>query len=148
MAYVENDVLFLGSALVENTTVDRSTVVERLKQLGYTAQETDFDSIDFELNKILNYVKNYCNITDIPEILNPRIIDRVCSEFLFYKKNSGSLAGFNYDAVIKSIKEGDTTITYAVGQGEDTPENRFDSFVKSLERGFDKWITPYRKLRW
>lgn len=128
--------------------VVRTDVIERLKQLGYTPTDADNDGIDFELNKILNYVMNYCNITTIPNILDPRITDRVCSEFLFYKKNSGSLDGFNYDAVIKSIKEGDTTVTYAVGQGEDTPENRFDSFVKSLERGFDKWITPHRRLRW
>jgi hypothetical protein len=107
----------------------------------------------------LNYEKTYCTNTinyvinnftkgDVPEILDPRITDRICSEFLFYKKNSGSLNGFNYDTVIKSVKEGDTTLTYAVGQGEDTPENRFDAFVKSLERGFDKWITPHRRLRW
>lgn len=128
--------------------VDRTNVIERLKQLGYTPTEADNSAIDFELNKIINYVMNYCNITIIPEILDPRIVDRACGEFLFYKKNSGSLEGFNYDAVIKSIKEGDTTITYAVGQGEDTPENRFDSFVKSLERGFDKWCTPHRRIRW
>ena len=128
--------------------VSREQVIERLGQLGYTASKADNDTIDFELNKILNYVKNYCNITTIPEILDPRIIDRICSDFLYYKKNSGSLEGFNYDAVIKSVKEGDTTLTYAVGQGEDTPENRFDAFVKSLERGFDKWITPHRRLRW
>lgn len=128
--------------------VTREQVVERLKQLGYTAVESDNDQIYFEMIKILNYVKNYCNITDIPEILDYRIIDRICGDFLYYKKNSGSLEGFNYDAVIKSVKEGDTTITYAVGQGEDTPENRFDSFVKQLERGFDKWIAPHRSLRW
>lgn len=123
-------------------------VVERLEQLGYKSTETDLAQIDFELKKIIDYVLNFCNITTIPDILNNRIIDRVCAEFLFYKKNSGSLEGFNYDAVIKSIKEGDTTITYAVGQGEDTPENRFDNFVKSLERGFDKWLCPWRRLRW
>ena len=128
--------------------VSREQVIKRLKMLGYAATPEDNDQIDYEMNMILNYVKNYCNITDIPEILDPRIIDRICSDFLYYKKNSGSLAGFNYDAVIKSIKEGDTTLTYAVGQGEDTPENRFDSFVKKLERGFDKWITPHRRLRW
>jgi hypothetical protein len=128
--------------------VVREDVIARLKQLGHTATEEDYPSIDFELDKTLNYVLNYCNITTIPEILNPRIIDRVCADYLFYKKNSGSLDGFNYDAVIKQIKEGDTTIQYAVGQGEDTPENRFDSFVKSLERGFDKWITPHRRPRW
>lgn len=128
--------------------VVRDDVIARLGYLGYTATEADYNNIDFELNKILNYVMNYCNITEIPPIVEPRIIDRVCSDFLYYKKNSGSMEGFNYDEVIKSIKEGDTTITYAVGQGEDTPENRFDAFVKSLERGFDKWITPHRRLRW
>lgn len=123
-------------------------VVKRLKMLGYTPTPEDNDMVEFELQRTLNYVLNYCNITEIPEILDLRIIDRVCSYFLYNKKNSGSLEGFDYDVVIKSVKEGDTTLTYAVGQGEDTPENRFDAFVKSLERGFDKWITPHRRLRW
>jgi hypothetical protein len=123
-------------------------VISRLKMLGYDATVEDNNHIDYELNKTINYVHNYCNITDIPEILTPRIVDRICADFLYYKKNSGSLEGFNYDAVIKSIKEGDTTVQYAVGQGEDTAENRFDAFVKQLERGFDKWITPHRRLRW
>ena len=128
--------------------VVRDNIINRLDQLGYVADEEDYEQIDFELEKIINYVMNYCNITVIPEILNKRIVDRVCADFLYYKKNSGSLEDFNYETVVKSIKEGDTTITYAVGQGEDTPENRFDAFVKQLERGFDKWITPHRRLRW
>ena len=123
-------------------------VFDRLVQLGYIPSVEDSEQIAYELNKTVNYAKNYCNITEIPPILNLRIIDRVCADFLYYKKNSGSLEGFNYDAVIKQIKEGDTTISYAVGQGEDTPENRFDSFVKQLERGFDKWLCPWRRLRW
>lgn len=128
--------------------VARADVIKRLKQLGYVATDADNDHIDFELEKITNYTLNYCNITDVPAIIEHRLIDRVCGEFLYYKKNSGSLEGFNYEAVIKQIKEGDTSITYAVGQGEDTPENRFDAFVKQLERGYDKWITPHRRLRW
>lgn len=126
----------------------RAKVIERLGHLGYTVVTTDYNHIDFEIEKITNYTLNYCNITTVPAIVEPRFIDRVCGEFLYYKKNSGELEGFNYDAVIKEIQEGDTTIKYAVGQGEDTPENRFDAFVKQLERGYDKWITPYRRLRW
>lgn len=128
--------------------VTKEQVIGRLKQLGYTATEADYGQIEFEMNKTINYVLNYCNITTIPNILDYRITDKICSDFLYYKKNSSQLEGFNYDAVIKEIKEGDTTIKYANGQGEDTPENRFDSFVKQLERGFDKWITPHRRLRW
>lgn len=128
--------------------VVRADVINRLGQLGYTAAEADYNHIDYELEKITDYTLNYCNITDIPTIIEKRLIDRVCGEFLYYKKNSGGLEGFNYDAAVKQIKEGDTSITYAVGQGEDTPEARFDAFVKQLERGYDKWITPYRRLRW
>ena len=129
--------------------IGRQQIIDRLYQLGYVAEETDYDHIDFELQKIVDYViNNFTRTPDIPEVLYPRIIDRVCGEFLYFKKNSGALEGFNYDAVIKSIKEGDTTIQYAVGQGEDTPENRFDSFVKQLERGFDKVLVPHRRLLW
>lgn len=128
--------------------VTKERVIERLAQLNYKVEVEDDKQIEFEMTTINNYVLNYCNITTIPEILDNRIIDRICSSFLFNKKNSGSMKGFDYDAVIKQIKEGDTSITYAVGQGEDTPESRFDAFVRALERGFDKWITPHRRLRW
>ena len=128
--------------------VTKAQVIDRLNQLGYVMRMEDVSMIEFELNKTLDYVRNYCNITSIPDILDYRIIDRVCYEVLYKLKNSGHLEGFDYDTVIKQIKEGDTTIQFATGQGEDTPENRFDSLVKQLERGFDKWITPYRALRW
>ena len=128
--------------------VTTEMVVQRLTMLGYTPSADESAHVEFEIGLILDYVKNYCNITEIPDILDRRIVDRVCGAYLFAKKNTGTLNGFDYDAVIKQIKEGDTTIHYAVGQGEDTPENRFDSFVKQLERGFDKWLTPHRRLRW
>lgn len=128
--------------------VTKKNIIKRLAQLGYIAKETDDEIIEFELEKILNYVMNYCNITEIPEILDPRIIDRVCGEFLFYQKDSGQLEGFDYDAVIKEIKEGDTTLKYATDADGDTAESRFDKFLNKMERGFDKWIAPHRKLRW
>lgn len=144
-----NGVLMLtdgGVSYEFDITVD--DITKRLSQLGYTATQEDTEAITFEIIKSTNYTLNYCNIVKIPSVINPRLIDRVCGEFLYYKKNSGTLEGFDYDAVIKQIKEGDTSITYAVGQGEDTPENRFDNFIKSLKSDFDKWITPHRRLRW
>ena len=128
--------------------VTRENIIKRLTQLGYATSETDNEVIDFEMEKILNYVMNYCNITEIPEILDQRIIDRICGEFLFYQKNSGNLEGFDYDAVIKEIKEGDTTLKYATGSDGDTAESRFDKFLNKMERGFDKWCAVHRRIRW
>ena len=128
--------------------VTKENIIKRLAPLGYTSTTTDDDIIEFELEKTLNYVMNYCNITEIPDVLDPRIVDRVCGEFLFYQKNSGELDGFDYDAIIKEIKEGDTTLKYAIGSDGDTAESRFDKFLTKMERGFDKWLVPYRRLRW
>ena len=66
--------------------VTKENIIKRLAPLGYTSTTTDDDIIEFELEKTLNYVMNYCNITEIPDVLDPRIVDRVCGEFLFYQK--------------------------------------------------------------
>lgn len=123
-------------------------ITKRLKQLGYTATDDDHPAIQHEIELVTNYTLNHCNLIELPDIIKPKMVDRICSYFLYFKKNSGSLEGFNYDAVVKSIKEGDSTLTFAVGGSEDTPENRFDAFVKKLEQTYDKWINPHRRLRW
>lgn len=124
--------------------LNSETIMDRLSMLGYNTTSADDDFVQYELDKICAFVRNYCNITDIPPILNYRIVDRVCAEFLFNKKNNGQLSNFDYDKVIKELREGDTTIKFDEG----TPESRFNSFVAKMERGFEKWITPYRRLRW
>lgn len=126
-------------------------VITRLRQLGYEAVSEDMEMVQFELDLILDYVVNYCNFTDrnqIPEILDKRIIDRVCSEYLLKKKNSGQLEGFDYDQAIKSIKEGDTQIQYSISNDTATPESRFNDLVNYMQRGFDKWICKWRVLKW
>ena len=149
MLELENGVLICNADHdVQSYGITIEDVSNRLLHLGYTVTSDDVDHLIFELTKTINYTLNYCNIKTIPSILNPRIIDKICYEFLFYKKNTGTLSNFDYEVAIKQIKEGDTTVSYAVGQGEDTPENRFDAMVKQLERGFDKWLTPHRRIRW
>lgn len=131
--------------------VDYNKVASRLTMLGFTPEQTDRSAIEFEIELILNYVVVYCNFTsqsDIPDILDNRIIDRICSEYLFKRKNSGQLSGFDYDGIIKVVKEGDTQIQYGTENDGDTPESRFDKFVDNLNRGFDKWLTHYRRLKW
>lgn len=149
MYMLENGTMLISES--DSTVVCAITINDitaRLEHLGYIVVDDDIPQLKFELEKIENYVLNYCNITTIPQILYLRIIDRVVCEFLFYKKNSGELTGFDYDAVIKEVKEGDTTLKYATGADGDTAESRFDKFLNKMERGFDKWCVPYRRLRW
>lgn len=131
--------------------VQLSQVVDRLTQLGYAPTDSDTKQVQFELDLILDYVVNYCNFpdrNDIPGVLDKRIIDRVCSEYLMKKKNAGQLAGFDYEVVVKSIKEGDVQYQFGTQNDGATPESRFNSMVNDMQRGFDKWISLYRRIRW
>lgn len=126
-------------------------VKARLKQLGYSVDTTEDEMLKTDLKLTLQYVVNQCNfpsVTTIPEILDVRIVDRVCAEYLKKKKNSGQLEGFDYAGAVKTIKEGDTQIQFGTENDGETPESRFDKLVDYMERAFDKWISWHRRIRW
>jgi len=132
-------------------TVTLDDCIARLKQFGYEVSEDDKTTVQFELDKLIAYTVNYCNlasVSQLPDVLALRVIDRVCSEFLFYKKNTGQLTDFDYSLATKSIEQGDTKVTFAVGQDGSTNESRFDRAVDYMQKGYDKWICKYRVMRW
>mgnify|MGYP003486214898 CR=1 FL=1 len=132
-------------------TISLDDCIARLKQFGYEVSEDDKAVVQFELNKMIAYTINLCNlhsVEQLPNVLAPRVVDRVCSEFLFYKKNTGQLTDFDYSLATKSIEQGDTKVTYAVGQEGNTNESRFDKAVEYMQRGYDKWVCKYRVIRW
>lgn len=132
-------------------TVKLDDCIARLKQFGYDVSEDDKTTVQFELDKLIAYTVNYCNLASVaqlPDVLALRVVDRVCSEFLFYKKNTGQLTNFDYSQAAKSIEQGDTKVTFAVGQEGNTDESRFDKAVDYMQKGYDKWICKYRVMRW
>ena len=64
------------------------------------------------------------------------------------KKDSGQLGEFDLDAAVKSIQEGDTNITYAIGDGNLTPEQRLDNLIEHLMNGRTREFIRYRRLIW
>ena len=125
-------------------------VVRRLYQLGYMANEEDRDAIEYTIADAESYVKLFCNIETVPESLHYKLVNRICGVFLMFKKNMGLLGetNFNFEKAEKSIKLGDTSVTYAIGEGDMTPEQRFDEAIKSLMRDFDKNLVLFRRLVW
>lgn len=125
-------------------------IKERLRSMGYAVKDSDDIAINFAMQKVENTIKNDCNISAIPDGLMNVAIDMVVGEFLMSKKTfaPNDLLNFNLDAAIKQIQEGDTNISFAVGEGSKTDEQRLDGFIDYLlNYGRDEFIT-YRRFRW
>ena len=124
-------------------------ITKRLADFGYTVLPADAHAIDFLIEKWSDYVLDFCNITTIPDGAKTKLVDKICGEFLYHKKNSGQLGDdFDFEAPAKIIKEGDTSITMSYGEGGKTPEQRFDNMLTSLMQSFDKNLVKYRRMAW
>jgi hypothetical protein len=123
-------------------------VKERLASFGYQVTEADSWMLTFLIQKVENHIQNICNVTTIPEGLFNVTVDMVVGEFLLNKKSIGSLEGFDLEAAIKQIQEGDTSITYAIGEGDLTPEQRLDLLIDYLMNRGKNEIISHRCIKW
>lgn len=71
--------------------------------------EIEDNSKDFLITDVIQDVINYCNLVDLPDELEP-FIRRKVKNIMNYEAENGAGAVFD----VKSIKEGDTSITYNV----------------------------------
>jgi len=124
-------------------------VKARLGQFGYTTDSADENILNFIMSKVSNEVMRDCNISLIPSELENIVIDMIVGEFLLNKK-SISPASFIIDlsSAIKQVEEGDTTITFAIGSGDLTPEKRLDNLIEFLINGKRSILNNYRCLSW
>ena len=123
-------------------------VVERLESFGYEVTEADNWMIEFLIQKIENSIKADCNINTIPEELHEIAVDMVVGEFLLNKKSRGQLEGFDLEAAVKQIHEGDTSVTFAIGDGSKTPEERLDELIIYLMNYGKGKFAAYRCIKW
>jgi hypothetical protein len=119
-------------------------VIERLKSLGYEVNELDDWLLRFEINAVTQTIKNECNVTEVPDGLHFVAVDMICGKFLFAKKGSGQLDGFDVEAAAKSIKEGDTQVTYAISDTSIT----LDGLIGTLISAGKSQFTTYRRFAW
>lgn len=123
-------------------------VTARLDSFGYQVNDNDSWVLDFIIQKVENHIKNDCNVDDVPEGLYNIAVDMVVGEFLLNKKAAGQLTGFNLDSAIKQIQEGDTSITFAIGEGDSTPEQRLDMLISYLMNYGKGDFASYRCFKW
>lgn len=126
----------------------RDKAVAMLTALG-VAGAADDPLLDIALNNVQWRIKNLSNLSEIPEGLESLAVSMAVGEYLNMKKCSGQLEGFDLDAAaMKSIQEGDTNITFALGEGSSTPEQRLNSLIDYLINRRIGEIYRYRRLVW
>lgn len=123
-------------------------VKARLASFDYEVVESDEYVLTFLIQKVENHIKNITNCFQVPEGLFNVAVDMVVGEFLLNKKSIGSLEGFNLEAAIKQIQEGDTSITYAIGEGDLTPEQKLDLLIDYLMNRGKNELLSYRCIKW
>jgi hypothetical protein len=119
-------------------------VKQRLQSLGYTAVITDDWILGFCKDKVEAHIRNSCNVAEVPEGLRHIAVDMVCGEFLFGKKQSGQSIGIDFEAVVKSIAEGDTTVTFDASV---SPEAKYDALISYLMHS-EVDFAAYRRIKW
>jgi len=124
----------------------------RLGALGYEVKDEDAAVLDYNIQKAETTLKIRTNQRKVPEGLFYVWVDMAAGLFLLDKDATGDLSGstaFDTDAPVKSIKEGDVTITYAVSDsagGEST--GGFDGVLERMVNPDDDLIFAFRRLVW
>ena len=125
----------------------RDQVVELLTALGVTGAGHDV-LLDLVLTTVLQRIMNLTNLSTIPDGLEPMAVQMAAGEYLHMKKGAGQLEGFDLEAAIKQIQQGDTTTVFAIGEGSSTPEQRLNSLIDFLINGRMAEIYRFRRLVW
>ena len=125
----------------------RDKAVAMLTALG-VAGAADDPLLDIALNNVQWRIKNLSNLSEIPEGLESLAVSMAVSEYLNMKKVSGQLEGFDLEAAIKQIQEGDTNTVFAIGDGNLTPEQRLNSLIDYLTNGRSRELYRFRKFVW
>lgn len=142
-----NIMTILGNSSLDEQFIE--LVLKRLESLGYTIQDGDGWMIGFSVQKVENHIKNSCNTTSIPDGLKYTAVDMVCGEFLFALKQTGKLNEiFDLDAAVKQVQAGDTNVTFAMGDGSNTPEQRLNNLLAYLMTKGEGDFVCYRKIKW
>lgn len=125
----------------------REEVVSMLMALGVTGAADD-PLLDIVIRNVQYRVQNETNQSELPEGLESLAVSMAVGEYLNMKKVSGQLEGFDLDAAIKQIQEGDTNTVFAIGDGSSTPEQRLDALISYLINGRTREFYRFRRLVW
>lgn len=147
---INNIMAFLNVSSLDVSFVAK--VLKRLETFMYEFKEGTNDDwlIAFAISKVESHIKTVTNCKNINSNLIAIAVDRVCGEFLYSKKQTNQLSELPLDleTAVKSVQIGDTNITFAIGEGTTTDEQKFDALIAYLVNKGENEILCYRRISW
>jgi len=122
-------------------------VVKRLKTLGYVSVPEEEDAVQYAVDQAEQWIINNINQRPIPDGLRFIWIDMACGLFLANLKATGQLTSIELAAPVKTISEGDTSVTFAL-EANGSPEARFEALLNSLVNPPEHQLAAYRRVKW
>ena len=122
-------------------------IFNELVTLGAVPDEDDVWLITFCIQKVENHILNQTNQSAVPEGLLQVAVDMVCGHFIQTKYSSGKLclSDLRFEEAVKTVTEGDTTVTFETGESDDI---KLQKLIKYLLEGKGSDLLCYRKMRW
>lgn len=122
----------------------KKTVIEVLKPFGVEIAEDDFTLL-FLIQSITQDILNYCNLKELPKELNHVVARRVVANLLNLKLQASGEGSIEVEKGIKSITEGDVSVSYDTSLDKGTLISRF--IKDNLKYGMDN-LYSFRDFRW
>lgn len=121
-------------------------VTERLESLGYIAESLDEAALRYDIDKTESDLKARTNLSEVPEGLLYVWIDMAAGLFLYDKKAVGALGeSYDFAAAVKSVSEGDTSVTFGDAS---TVDDQFNALLAKMINPSADIIARYRRMVW
>ena len=116
----------------------------KIEALGIT--EINDSLLSIAVKEAETYIKNFCNITRVPEELFCALVNCACGKYLMVLHSFGQLGDvIDFDTAVSQISEGDVSVSFGNGT---SAEDQFLSVISG-------WVNPdplellrFRKLVW
>ena len=122
----------------------KKTVIELLKPFGVEVAEDDF-SLLFLIQSTTQDILNFCNLKELPKELEHVVERRVVANVLNLKLQASGEESIEVEKGIKSITEGDVSVSYDTSLDKGVLIARF--IKDNLKYGMDN-LYSFRDFRW
>lgn len=125
-------------------------VEQLLTAMGYTSQTGDDWLKGFCADKVVERIKNACNVANVPDGLYYTAVALIVAEFLTLKIGTGATAGLtnlNFEPVLKQLQEGDTNMVFAVDVNSSDSAQML-GLLNLLKSTAEAQFVTYRRIRW